>query len=149
MTEISFYHLQRQPLSRALPKLLEKVLQAGHRAVILTGSTERMQDLNAALWTYDPASFLPHGMQGGKRAEEHPIYLTTKEENPNGADILVLTDGTTVSDFSAYKRVLEMFDGTDEEMVVAARQRWKAYKAAGHALTYWQQTETGGWTKKA
>lgn len=44
--EISFYHLTRQPLNRALPKLMAKVLGAGMKAVILTGSRERMIDLD-------------------------------------------------------------------------------------------------------
>ena len=41
-----------------------------------------------------------------------------------------------------------MFDGNDEAAVGAARARWRDYDAAGHALTYWQQTESGGWEKK-
>ena len=36
----------------------------------------------------------------------------------------------------------------DAAAVDAARARWKAYTAAGHALTYWRQTESGGWEKK-
>jgi len=31
---------------------------------------------------------------------------------------------------------------------MAARERWKVAKAAGHELHYWQQTETG-WQEKA
>ena len=38
---------------------------------------------------------------------------------------------------------------TAQEAVEAGRNRWKEYKAAGHAITYWQQTETGGWEQKA
>ena len=41
-----------------------------------------------------------------------------------------------------------MFDGNDADAVEAARERWRRAKAAGHTLTYWQQTETG-WEKKA
>jgi DNA polymerase-3 subunit chi len=41
-----------------------------------------------------------------------------------------------------------MFDGNDPAAVAAARDRWRAAKAAGHALTYWQQTDRGGWAKK-
>lgn len=146
--EISFYHLTRQPLSRALPKLMEKVLGAGLTAVILTGSKERMMDIDGALWTNDPASFLPHNIQGRERADEQPLYITTEEENPAGATVLVLTDGATVSAFDGYDRCLEMFDGNDMAMVEAARDRWKSYKDQGHDLTYWQQTDTGGWSKK-
>ena len=34
MTEINFYHLTRSSLEQALPRLLEKTLQAGERAVV-------------------------------------------------------------------------------------------------------------------
>jgi len=49
MTEIGFYHLQRSPLERALPKLLEKVLEAGKRAVVVARSDERVEQLNGIL----------------------------------------------------------------------------------------------------
>ena len=39
--------------------------------------------------------------------------------------------------------------GMDDDAVAAARTRWATHKAAGHALTYWQQTERGGWEKRA
>ncbi|MED5396188.1 MAG: DNA polymerase III subunit chi, partial [Pseudomonadota bacterium] len=42
MTEIAFYHLERSPLERALPKLLEKTLEAGKRALVVVGSVERV-----------------------------------------------------------------------------------------------------------
>ena len=57
MTEIGFYHLTGTPLERALPKLLEKTLEAGQRAVVRTGSEERAQALNGALWTYEDRSW--------------------------------------------------------------------------------------------
>ena len=43
----------------------------------------------------------------------------------------------------------EIFDGRDETAVADARERWTAYKNAGHAIEYWQQGERGGWEKKA
>ena len=42
-----------------------------------------------------------------------------------------------------------LFDGRDEAAVVAARGRWKAFAAEGHATTYWRQTEEGAWRKQA
>lgn len=149
MTEIGFYHLTRTPLERALPKLLEKVLAAGKRAVVRVGSQERVDFLNTALWTYEPSSFLPHGTAADGEAERQPIWLTAEDENPNGAEIVVLTDGATVGDIDGFERCLEMFDGRDDQAVEAARGRWRGYKESGHALTYWQQTESGGWEKKA
>jgi DNA polymerase-3 subunit chi len=148
MTEIGFYHLTRSPLERALPRLLEKAFASGARIVVMAGSEERVDALDQVLWTYDPASFLPHGAARDGEAPEQPIWLTSEDENPNEAAILVLTDGATSDKVAEYARCLEMFDGNDEDAVTAARARWRDYDAAGHALTYWQQTERGGWEKK-
>jgi DNA polymerase-3 subunit chi len=149
MTEIGFYHLQRMPLDRALPKLLEKVLERGLRAVVVAGSEERVEALNTALWTYEQESFLPHGSARDGNAEAQPIWLTVEDENPNGATVLVLTDGADSAQLDRFERCVLMFDGTDEEALAAARRRWQTYKSAGHKLTYNQQTEQGGWEKKA
>ncbi len=148
MAEIGFYHLTRTPLAQALPRLLEKVLDGGHRAVVRAGSQERVEFLNGLLWTYDPASFLPHGSARDGGAADQPVWLTSGDDNPAGADILVLTDGAPAGDMAGYARCLEMFDGNDEEAVQAARARWVEYKDAGHGLTYWRQNDRGGWEKK-
>jgi DNA polymerase-3 subunit chi len=149
MTDIGFYHLVATPLEKALPKLLEKVLGSGARAVVMAGSIERVEALNAQLWTYTPNGFLPHGTTKDGKAERQPIWLTAEDENPNGATILVLTDGAASEQLADYARCLNVFDGADEAAVAEARARWKLYKEAGHGLTYWQQTESGGWERKS
>jgi DNA polymerase-3 subunit chi len=148
MTEVGFYHLTRWPLERALPKLLERVFASDHKVVLLAPSMERVEDLTGLLWTYDPGSWLPHGSARDGNAEAQPIYLTDKEEAPNGADVLVVVEGMQPAFAGQFDRVVDMFNGRDEAAVAAARQRWKAYSAAGHTLTYWQQTESGGWQKR-
>jgi len=148
MTAISFYHLERTSLDRALPRLLEKVLERGHRAVVIAGSEERVEALNTALWTYEQRSFLPHGSAADGHADRQPVYLTAEDENPNGSDVLVLVDGVTSANLETFARVLDMFDGHDSETVEAARARWRDLKDAGHELTYWQQTAQGGWEQK-
>jgi DNA polymerase-3 subunit chi len=147
VTEIRFYHLRTMTLERALPQILDKMLARGDRVVVMAGSNERVEALNAALWTYNDRAFLPHGSSRDGFAEDQPIWLTTAEENPNGASMLVLADGTATSDIAAWGSAVEIFDGGDESAVAAARERWKAYKAAGHALTYWKQSEDGKWEK--
>ena len=148
MTEVSFYHLERQSLDQVLPKLLERVLGAGLRAVVLAGSEERVSRLNSLLWTYGESSFLPHGAKSDGNIAEHPIYLTTEEENPNGATILAVIDGLEPAYVDSFDRCLEIFNGNDEAEVAAARERWKKYRAAGHEVVYWQQSPQGKWEKK-
>ncbi|MBM85726.1 MAG: DNA polymerase III subunit chi [Rhodospirillaceae bacterium] len=147
MTDISFYHLTVRPLEWALPKLLERTLDGGNRALIMVSSTERMNSLNALLWTYEPNSWLPHGVEKDGNAVEHPIWLTTRDENPNGANFLFLTDGAASAKVAEFARVFELLDGRDEGAVRAARGHWKTYMEAGYDLSYWQQDDRGRWVK--
>lgn len=149
MTAVAFYHLKHWPLEQALPKLLDKTLAAGKRAVVIASSAERVEALNGLLWTWDPASWLPHGSAKDGNPEVQPIWLTASDENPNGASFLFLTDGASSQRVAEFERCFDLFDGNDEAAVAAARRRWTACKAAGHDLTYWLQTESGGWEKKA
>ena len=148
MAEIGFYHLLTTSLDRALPKLLERACAQGHRVVVRAGSPERVAQLDAALWTYDEASFLPHGTRADGNPAAQPIWLTQQDENPNGASLLVLVDGLTALDLGSFARCADLFDGSDEFAVEQARQRWRDARAAGHTLTYWQQTPSG-WERKA
>lgn len=149
MTDVRFYHLQRRSLEETLPQLLEKILERGSRAVVMAGSDERVEALATHLWTYDQRAFLPHGTARDGSAAEQPVWLTSSDENPNGADVLVLTDGVAALDIGGFKICCELFDGNDADAVSAARARWKEYAAVGHTVTYWQQTDRGGWEKKA
>jgi len=148
VTEIGFYHLLSTPLERALPKLLERALSQGFRIVVRAASSERVEHLNTALWTYEEARFLPHGSSRDGNAPVQPVWLTDRRENPNGASMLVLVDGVEAEDGSSFARVADLFDGNDAGAVEAARGRWRRARAAGHLLTYWQQTSSG-WAKKA
>jgi DNA polymerase III subunit chi len=122
------------------------VLARGDRAVVMAGSEERVAALDAELWTYNDRAFLPHGTERDGHAEDQPVWLTVREENPNGAKVLFLTDGAT-AEVGGWPMVLEIFDGNSEDTVAAARGRWKGYKDAGHELTYWKQDPQGRWEK--
>jgi DNA polymerase-3 subunit chi len=148
-TEVNFYHLTRSSLEDALPRLLVKTLQAGERAVVMLGSPERVDALTTHLWTYDQGSFLPHGSARDGEADRQPVWLTHLDENPNGAAFLFVADRARSERIASYRRCFELFDGRDDSAVADSRERWKAYRAAGHTLAYWQQTAAGGWEKKA
>jgi DNA polymerase-3 subunit chi len=148
MAEILFYHLERQPLEKALPGLLQRSLDRGWRVVVKVGSEERLEALNAHLWSFDDASFLPHGAASDGHAEAQPVWLTTGDDNPNSATVRFLVDGAEASDLDGYQRSVFMFDAVDQEGVAKARAAWKA-AAAAHDATYWKQDENGRWTKQA
>ena len=149
MTEIRFYHLQRARLEDVLPTMLERAHGRGQRALVALGSTERVEALAAHLWTYRADSFLPHGTIKDGDAARQPIFLTDQADNPNQAQLLLLCDGASRTDLGAFDLVCELFDGNDEGIVAAARNRWRDYKSAGHMLIYFQQDDAGRWEEKA
>ncbi len=149
MTEVLFYHLQRQPLEQALPGLLEKCLERNWRVVVQFGSEERRDAVDAHLWTYRDDGFLPHGTAKDGYEALQPVWLTTDDENPNGATVRFLADGADVADYSGYDRVVLLFDGNDPDAVDRARTQWTAARSHGHDATYWQQSDRGRWEKKA
>lgn len=150
MTEILFYHLQHKPLEAVLPTLLHKTLERGWRAVVQATSAERLAALDDHLWTFSDDSFLPHATDKEPDAAEQPVVLTLTEGNPNAAAVRFLIEGAAApAEIGGYERLLVLFDGNDEDALAAARADWKAFKAAGHEATYWQQDARGRWERKA
>lgn len=146
---VDFYHLTASPVERALPQLLERVVKSGRRAVVMAASEERVEAFNNLLWTYDPDSWLPHGSRKDGAADRHPVWITEREENPNAATILVLTDGMDADFAPKFERCLDLFDGGNDVAMQAARERWKKAKDRGDELHYWRQNPNGGWTEQA
>lgn len=149
MTEVRFYHLTYQNQSQVLPVILTRMLSRGQKAVLKFSEQQSLEAMNEHLWTFDPDSFIPHGGKKDGHATEQPIYLTTEDENPNSADVLFLCSGAESAMHGGFDLCCEMLDGNDTQGVTAARERWKAYKEQGFEVTYWQQSESRGWEKKA
>ena len=150
MTELLFYHLQGQKLEGVLTPLLEKSLERGWKAIVQGASEERIEALDAHLWTFRDDGFLPHGTWREPDAAAQPVLLTINDGNPNAANIRFLIDGAPLPvDAEAYQRIVLVFDGEDEDAVAGARAHWAEAKAKGFETTYWQPDESGRWAKKA
>jgi len=131
----------------------QKTRQRGWRANVRCGSAERMEALDNHLWTYSEQTFLAHGTAAEGNTKRQPIYLTTEDENPNGADVLFLVGGALPSAWDAgslagFKRIVLLFDGAEAEALSAARAAWKGAKDAGHDVTYWKESSNGKWEKQ-
>ncbi len=146
--EVSFYHLQKTSVEKALPKLLEKALEAGLRAVVVT-ETGFVQSLNESLWTFRPDGFVPHATKEEGGAADNPVWLTDTIENPNQADLLVTTHKRVPEISNDFSKYIYFFNGLDESELAQARQQWKAFKEKSDiSLRYFQQTDKGAWEEK-
>lgn len=148
MTDIRYYHMEQSTLDQALPAIAVKAFQSGKRVMIRVPDKKEATRLNDLLWTFHPNVFLPHGGEGDKNAADHPVWITSKDDNQNNADILILTHGCVMDTVADFSLCCEMLDGRVESQIKDARTRWKIYKADNHDLTYWQQDENGKWNKK-
>jgi DNA polymerase-3 subunit chi len=148
VTEIRFYHLEQRRVDQALPPLLERALEEGRRVLVRASSEEMVAALNERLWTYDDASFLPHGAAGDGNPMEQPIFLTTELKNANAATMLVRLSGAETSEADdAFGLVVLMFDGRDEAALAQARGEWRRLKDQGNPISYWRESDEGGWER--
>jgi DNA polymerase-3 subunit chi len=150
MTEILFYHLKGQTLEQVLPALLQKSLERGWRVVVQASSDERVEALDAHLWTWRDDAFLPHGTSRDPEVAEQPIVLTADGENPNGATVRFLVDGANLgANAASYERIVLLFNGDDPEALEMARARCTEARAVGAEVTYWKTNEDGRWERQA
>jgi DNA polymerase III subunit chi len=148
MTEVFFYHLQRQPLEKVLPVLTAKCLERQWKVVIRAGSAERLKALDDLLWTFADESFLPHGLANDPQSSQQPVVLAMEEEATNAPDVCLLVDGVAPALPDHFKRLMILFDGNDAGALAIAREQYKTLRDQGHDLSYWQQDESGSWGKK-
>lgn len=156
MTEIRFYHLQRQRIENVLPALLVKALTVGYRIAVHSPDESVLKELDKHLWTYHPESFLPHGTGKGKNATRHPVWLGSSYESPNNATMLVELGPPSPQmlkekkELAEYSLICLLFEEWREDLLASARQCWKSLKGdTQYALSYWQQKDSGGWEKKS
>ena len=143
-----FYHLQRTTLEQAVGPLLEKCLERGWRVLAVSPNAARRGALDEALWTFDDKSFLPHGQveAEGLDPAAQPILISGKTENPNGAAVALLMDGTDLPIDAPFERCMVMFDDGDSAARQKARDQFKAAKDSGQVARYFQQGPRG-WTE--
>jgi DNA polymerase III subunit chi len=148
VSEVRFHHLERRRVDEALPRILEQALEEGRRVVVRAASEELVAALNERLWTYDDASFLPHGAAGDGDPASQPIFLTSEVDNLNRATVLVrLAGAEPARGDEAFDLALLMFDGRDEASLAQARAEWRRLKDEGRAISYWRESDEGGWER--
>lgn len=106
--------------------------------VVVCAPAPTLAQLDALLWTSDPASFVPHvrlgpGAQDLPQDDPTPIWLVEDVERAPAHDVLVNLGDELVAGFEAFARVIEIVP-EDEAAKQAARLRWKHYADRGYVL---------------
>ena len=97
----------------------------GHRVVVRAGSPERVEYLNATLWTYEECR-LPAARLGSRRQPGDAADLADPSRGePERRVMIVLVDGSEAEDLQSFARCADLFDGNGAEALEAARARWR------------------------
>jgi DNA polymerase-3 subunit chi len=143
--QVTFYELIATSLEKTLPKILEKVYESGLKAVVRT-TEELLKSIDSNLWTYTTMGFLPHGSSSSPSEflTHQPIWLTSSDDNPINATVLVITTQIYITD-GGYERLVDIYDGNQPTSIQKARERMANYNLAGNEVACWKQTLKGTW----
>ena len=147
MARVDFYRLTRDPVERVLPALATRILGAGDRLLVVAAPAMQRQAIDEALWTLQPASFLPHGAAGSPDEAIEPILIagTIDPAPANGARLVALADGEWRGEALGFDRVFLLFDNS---RIDDARTLWRTLAARDDIDNrFWKQDENGRWSE--
>ena len=147
MQRVDFYRLTRDPVERVLPAIATRILANGDRLLVVAAPAMQRQAIDEALWTLQPASFLPHGAAGSPDEAIEPILIAgTLDPVPaNGARNLALADGEWRDEALGFDRTFLLFDNS---RIDDARATWRKLGAAeGTEIHFWKQDDRGRWSE--
>jgi DNA polymerase-3 subunit chi len=141
MTHIDFHSNVADKLNYAC-RLVRKA-RAANTKIVLRTTREDLAALDAALWTFSAADFLPHVQAGDALAPQTPVILTDDDtvELPHH-QILINLSATAPAHFDRFERLIEIVSA-DEAEAQAGRERYRFYKGQGYQLNHFVAQKHG------
>ncbi len=134
MTRVGFYVVKAADQAQRLQvaaRLADKAFQRGHAIFINAVDESQARALDELLWSFRPASFLPHGLYGEEQSEM--IAIGWGQEPEGHSDLLINLQLEIPGFFSRFRRVAEVVT-QDPESLMALRRSWTFYKERGYQL---------------
>ena len=139
---VDFYQLSEGTPESVVPLLARATLQAGERLLVVAADAALRNRIDAALWDQQPEAFLAHGHAGEEHAARQPILLSETCAADNGANFLLLADGSWREAALGFERVMLVFGS---ETLEATRAAWRALDGIeGAERRFWKQ-DGGRW----
>ena len=141
--KVDFYHLAASPVAAVLPRIAARLVAAGERLLVVSEDAAARAALDAALWSWHPESFLPHGEAGSGDDAVQPVLIAAAPIAANGARNIALVDGVWRDAALGFARTFHFFD---DRTIEAARAAWRML--AGHGEVerrFWKQDGQGRW----
>ncbi len=146
MTEFAFYKTSDSRVDEAFYVLAQKALERHLNSVVIFETKEALKDISIMLWSKKPESFLPHSIERDNLGNDSPIYLTTKEDNPNKAEIIFSPEGVLIKKSKNWKRCIYIFDQDDIGTFERLRQHYFLLENSKEKIEFYEQNK-GNWIK--
>ena len=136
-------------MAEALVMLVKKSQFAGKK-VLVQCPRPAAEAMDEALWTQDPESWIPHGLDDADGASHaHAWIMSVPEGNPISAEFLFLLHGAERPDMTSFERVFNLFDGRSDAQLSEARSQWLEWrKNKALEMRYFAQDDEGKWEKR-
>ncbi len=134
MTRVGFYVIQASGSQQRLQvaaRLADKAFQRGHRVYINAADEQQAGELDQLLWSFRPASFLPHALHG--RENDEPVTIGWGQDPETHDDLLINLQLEIPRFFSRFRRVAEVVT-QDSDSLEALRKSWLFYRDRGYKL---------------
>ena len=138
MTRINFYIIDSgsdEATQLFICRLTEKAWLQNNAIYIHTPTQAIASQLDEELWTFNPASFVPHQLATEESANKTVLigHQATVQIPNTHHDVLINLDYEIPSFFSQFERVAEVI-AADETSKEKGRERYRFYKDRGYAL---------------
>ncbi|MCM2263789.1 MAG: DNA polymerase III subunit chi [Desulfuromonadales bacterium] len=134
MTRVEFVKLDRPEKARLLCELAEEFYLQGLRVLVIVQDDNQGVTLDQFMWTWKKGSFVPHVYDNGAvECLDEPIAIALREENANGAQVLIAGRPCSLDFARQFQVVLDFAEVYDETLRDASRLRFRAFREAGFA----------------
>lgn len=131
--KVTFYRVRdnQSKLDLICGKAQEAIDQE-KRLLILVGTIQAAQYIDALLWRHPVTGFVPHVIT--QSPTEEWIAIALGGQNVNQASRVLNLQVEAVLKGGDVEEIYELFDETHPQKTVQSEQRLEAYRAKGHAI---------------
>jgi len=132
LPSVEFIKLERPERAVLLCTLAEEFFGKTQRVVVVVQDENQAVTLDRFMWTWQKGSFVPHVYDNGAiDCIDEPVVITTREENRNGARILIQGRPCAIDFVRQFERVIDFAEVYDDALAQQSRERYRACREAG------------------
>ncbi len=124
---------------------VEKCYSSGKTVLARVADGESAGVLDALLWTFDDAGFIPHGVADALPGHVlEPVLIWFGEGRLPAMDVFIEASGGRCCDgFERFSHIIDFADLFDDESRALSRDRYATYREAGYRLRMVKEEKHG------